>query len=104
MFYKLSPVAFILSPYLFENKFDNFTGKRYPMGIEQFLLHRAEQQGEKRGEKLGEKRGEKLGDERRLIQVVCNARKSGASLEFIAQIVSLKIDEVQAILKKEGID
>ncbi len=85
---------------IFENKFDSFTGKTYPMGIEQFLLHRAEQQGEKRGEK----RGEKIGDERRLIQVVCTARKSGASLEFIAQIVNLTVEEVQAILKKEGID
>ncbi len=40
--------------FIFEKKLEQFTGKTYPMGIEQFLLQRVETKGEKKGEKYGD--------------------------------------------------
>ena len=85
---------------IFEKKLEQFKGKTYPMGIEQQLLHQAETKGEKRGEK----RGEKVGDEKRMIDVIRNARLKGASIEFIADVVNLPVEKVRAILDKMGIE
>ena len=89
---------------IFEEKLEQFKGKTYPMGIEQQLLHQAETKGEKRGEKRGEKVGEKVGDEKRMIDVIRNARLKGASIEFIADVVNLPVEKVRAILDKMGIE
>lgn len=70
------------------------------MGIEQFLLHRAETKGEKRGERKGEKRG----DEKRLLDVIRNARLNGLNLDMIANIVNLPVEQVRTILDKIGIE
>ena len=66
------------------------------MGIEQFLLQRAETKGEQRGEKKG--------DEHRKSEVIRKARLKGSSLEFIADITDLSIEQVNAILTKMGIE
>ncbi len=89
---------------IFEEKLEQFKGKTYPMGIEQLLLHQAEVKGEKRGEKRGEKVGEKSGDEKRTMDVIRNARLKGLSIEVIADIVTLPVDKVRAILDKMGIE
>lgn len=70
------------------------------MGIEQLLLHRAETKGEQRGEKCGEKRGEKRGK----LEIIRKARLNGATLEFIANITDLSVEQVKAILAKMGIE
>ncbi len=85
---------------IFEQKLEHFTGKTYPMGIEQFLLHRAETKGEKKGERKGEKRG----DEKRLLDVIRNARLNGLNLDMIANIVNLPVEQVRTILDKIGIE
>ena len=74
------------------------------MGIEQLLLERAEKRGEERGEKRGIKRGLKSGYEKRTMDVIRNARMKGANIEFIADIVSLPVEKVRAILDKMGIE
>jgi predicted transposase YdaD len=66
------------------------------MGIEQLLLQRAETKGEKRGEKIG--------DDRRKSEVIRKARLNGATLEFIANITDLSVEQVKAILSKMGIE
>jgi predicted transposase YdaD len=72
------------------------------MGIEQFLLQRAENQGilkgEKRGEKIGEKRGELIGELKSKVEVIRNARINGASIEFISKIVNLPIEKIRQML------
>ncbi len=85
---------------IFEQKLEQFTGKTYPMGIEQLLLQRAETKGEQRGEKRGEKKGENK--EKR--EVIRKARLKGSSLEFIADITDLSVEQVKAILAKMGIE
>jgi hypothetical protein len=62
------------------------------MGIEQLLLQRAETKGEKRG------------DDRRKSEVIRKARLNGATLEFIADITDLSVEQVKAILAKMGIE
>ena len=66
------------------------------MGIEQFLLQRAENQGIAKGEKRG-----KL-DEKK--DVIRNARKKGLSIEIIADIVQLPPEKVRQILDKMRIE
>jgi predicted transposase/invertase (TIGR01784 family) len=93
---------------IFEQKLEQFTGKTYPMGIEQLLLQRAEIKGEQRGEKKGEKKGEKIGeqrgDDRRKSEVIRKARLKGFSLEVIADITDLSVEQLKAILAKMGIE
>ncbi len=89
---------------IFEKKLEQFKGKKYPMGIEELLLHQAEVKGEKRGEKRGEKAGEKSGDEKRTIDVIRNARLNGLSVEVICKIVDFPVEKVRAILDKMGIE
>ncbi len=62
------------------------------MGIEQLLLQRAETKGEKKG------------DEHRKSEVIRKARLKGFSLEVIADITDLSIEQVKAILTKMGIE
>lgn len=84
---------------IFEEKLEQITGKSYPMGIEQFLLQRAEMTGEKKGEKKGEKRGEK----KHLRIVIQNAYLNGLSLDVISKIVALDETKVKAILVELGL-
>ena len=82
---------------ILEHKLSHLTGKTYPVGIEQFLLQRAENQGIAKGEKRGEKRG----DDNRLKDVIRNSRENGLSIEVIAKIVQLSTEKVRQILDKE---
>ena len=81
---------------IFEEKLEQFKGKKYPMGIEQLLLHQAEVKGEKRGEKQG--------SENEKLDVIRNARLNGLSVEVISKIVNLPIEKVRALLDKMGIE
>ncbi|MDR1584524.1 MAG: Rpn family recombination-promoting nuclease/putative transposase [Prevotellaceae bacterium] len=56
------------------------------------------------GEKKGEKRGEKRGEEKKLIQIIFDAFDRGRSIEVIADIVNLTVDQVHTILqnRKDG--
>jgi predicted transposase YdaD len=93
---------------IFEDKLEQFTGKTYPMGIEQFLLQRAENQGIAKGEKRGEKRGEKKGKLEGRVEekneVIRNARMKGLSIEIIADIVRMLPEKVRQILDEMGIE
>ena len=81
---------------IFEEKLEQFKGKIYPMGIEQQLLHQAEVKGEKRGEKRG--------DDKKTKNVIRNARLKGLNIELIADVVTLPVEKVRAILDKMGIE
>ena len=74
------------------------------MGIEQQLLEQAERRGEKRGEKRAMKRAMKRGSDKVKMMVIPNARLQGASIELIADIVTLPVEKVRAILDKMGIE
>jgi predicted transposase YdaD len=74
------------------------------MGIEQFLLQRAENQGILKGEKRGEKRGELIGELKSKVEVIRNARINGASIEFISKIVNLPIEKIRQILHELGLE
>jgi predicted transposase YdaD len=78
------------------------------MGIEEFLLQRAEDRGIAKGEKRGEKRGEKIGEQRTELKMrsefIRNTRLKGLSIEFIADIVNLPVEKVRAILDEMGIE
>jgi hypothetical protein len=62
------------------------------MGIEQFLLQRAKKEG------IGE------GDDKRLKEVIKNARLENISIESIARIVKLLPERVRQILDDMGIE
>jgi hypothetical protein len=62
------------------------------MGIEQFLLQRAKKEG------IGE------GDDKRLKEVIKNARLENMSIESIARIVKLLPERVRQILDDMGIE
>jgi predicted transposase YdaD len=82
---------------IFEQKLDQFKGKKYPMGIEQFLLHRAETKGKLEGELKG-----KLEEKKETIR---HARVEGKlSIETIATIVRLPAEQVRQILDEMGIE
>jgi hypothetical protein len=85
--------------FIFEEKLEQFTGKTYPMGIEEFLLHRAEMKGEKRGEKRAEKEFQ-----RERASVIRNARLKGLSIELISDIVNLPAEKIRQILDEMGIE
>jgi predicted transposase YdaD len=81
---------------IFEQKLDHFKGKTYPMGIEQFLLHRAETKGKLEGELEGKLKEKK--------ETIRNARVEGKlSIETIATIVRLPAEQVRQILDEMGI-
>ena len=78
---------------IFEQKLEEFTGKTYPMGIEQFLLQRAENKGIEKGE------------DKKAINVIRNLRLvKSMSIEEIATIVEMKPERVRLILDKLGIE
>jgi hypothetical protein len=82
---------------IFEQKLEQFTGKTYPMGIEQFLLQRAEDQGVKKGIEKGVDINKQ--------EVIRNARvKEKLSIETIANIVALSPQRVRQILDTMGIE
>jgi predicted transposase YdaD len=90
---------------IFEQKLDQFKGKTYPMGIEQFLLQRAEDRGVAKGEKRGEKRGEEKGVTKEKMDTIRTARVEGKlSIETIAVIVRLPAQQVRQILDEMGIE
>jgi hypothetical protein len=62
------------------------------MGIEQFLLQRAKKEG------IGE------GNDKRLKEVIKNARLENMSIESIARIVKLLPERVRQILDDLGIE
>jgi predicted transposase YdaD len=71
------------------------------MGIEQFLLHRAETKGELKGKLEGKLEGE-LKEKRETIRY---ARVEGKlSIETIATIVRLPAEQVRQILDEMGIE
>jgi predicted transposase YdaD len=86
---------------IFEQKLDQFKGKTYPMGIEQFLLHRAKTEGKLEGKLEGELKG-KLEEKKETIRY---ARVEGKlSIETIATIVRLPAEQVRQILDEMGIE
>jgi hypothetical protein len=86
---------------IFEQKLEQFTGKTYPMGIEQFLLQRAEDQGVKKGIEKGIEKGADL----KTRNVIRNARvDENISIETIARIVGLTPKRVRQILDEMGIE
>ena len=94
---------------IFEQKLDQFKGKKYPMGIEQFLLHRAETKGKLEGKLEGELKGKlegKLeGELKEKRETIRYARIDGKlSIETIATIVRLPAEQVRQILDEMGIE
>jgi predicted transposase/invertase (TIGR01784 family) len=60
-----------------------------------------EKKGEKRGEKKGEKRGRVEGKREAYTQIVLNAANEGMSIEDIARITNLPLEQIRDILKKK---
>jgi predicted transposase/invertase (TIGR01784 family) len=89
---------------IFESKLEQITGKTYPMGIEEFLLQRAEDRGIAKGEKRGEKIGEQRTELKMRSEFIRNTRLKGLSIEFIADILNLPVEKVRAILDEMGIE
>lgn len=58
-----------------------------------------EKEGEARGVKIGEERGEKRGRKDREIEIVKKLHSLDTSIEKIAEIVELSIEEVKKIIK-----
>ena len=78
---------------IFEQKLEEFTGKTYPMGIEQFLLQKAENKGIEKG------------IEKEKIHIIRKLRlDKKMSIEEIANIVELKPERVRLILDNVGIE
>lgn len=92
---------------IFERKFEQFTGKTYPMGIEQFLLHQAKTEGLKIGEQKGLERGIEKGIEKGLLkekkEVIKMGYINGLEISMIAKLVQLPDSEVKAILIEMGL-
>jgi hypothetical protein len=85
---------------LFDKKLDSFTGKSYPMGMEQFLLQRAKKEGILEGETIGIEKGADI----QLRETIKNARLENMSIESIARIVKLLPERVREILDEMGIE
>jgi predicted transposase YdaD len=89
---------------IFDKKLDSFTGKSYPMGIEQFLLQRAKKEGVIEGELKGIEKGIQEGVDIQLKETIKNARLENMSIESIARIVKLLPERVRQILDDMGIE
>ncbi len=78
------------------------------MGIEQFLLNKAKEEGIKEGiktgKKVGIKEGKEEGKEQTTLEVIKNAHQKGLAIDLIAEIVNLPIDEVRKILEELGLN
>jgi len=83
----------------FEQQYEQITGRKQTMGLEELILYtehkRGLMEGEKRGEKLGEKRGIKLGEKRRENQVIMNMLRKNLTDEMIADFTGVSIDYVR---------
>lgn len=84
-------------------KFEQFTGKTYPMGIEQFLLHQAKTEGLKIGEQKGLEKGIEKGLQKEKKEVIKMGYINGLEISMIAKLVQLPDSEVQAILIEMGL-
>lgn len=81
---------------IFEQKLQQFTGKTYPMGIDELLLQRAED--------IGVKKGIEKGEDRKARNVIRISRLDGMSIEKIALIVDLTPQLVRQILDEMRIE
>ena len=79
------------------NKISKEGGKKV-MTIEQILLKRGKEIGEKRGEKRGEKKGEKRGEKRGKIETAKKLYRMGLSLDQIVEATGLGLDEIKKII------
>lgn len=85
----------------FEKEISKIVDKSYTMGIEQQIL----QQERSAGQKEGVAQGVVQGDDRRLRNVIRNARVvKKLSIEFISEIVDLSPERVRLILDEMGIN
>lgn len=72
---------------IFEHKLSNLTGKTYPVGIEQFLLHRERKQGIEQGVL------------KKTIEMVLSLFDDGFEVEKISDLAKISTDEVLDILR-----
>ena len=80
---------------IFETEYDNLTNRRQTMGIEEYLLYRAEKPGERKGDKKGLKIGSELAKLERDTLFVTNLIEcSTFSDEEIARFADVSIDFV----------
>jgi predicted transposase/invertase (TIGR01784 family) len=73
---------------ILEHKLSHLTGKTYPVGIEQFLLHRERKQGIEEGIL------------KKTIEMVLSLFDDGFHVEIISKHTKLSTDEVLDILRK----
>jgi len=75
---------------IFEHKLSHLTGKTYPMGIEQFLLHRERKQGIEQGIL------------KKTTEMVLSLYDDGFEIETITKHAKLSTDDVLKILRDHG--
>jgi len=64
-------------------------------------IKKGEEIGIKKGEEIGIKKGEEIGEIKKTKEVVINCHKTGSSIEFIAQITNLTLEQVTKIIEDE---
>ena len=85
----------------FDTEIETLTNKtKKTMGIEEFVLHRAELIGEKRGERKAEKRGEKKARELSLSFVKALLQETDFGDTKIALLASVNVEFVQQVKAK----
>ena len=74
------------------------------MGVVDILIEDAKVEGRVEGRVEGKIEGRVEESERKDKEVIKNARLEGSSIEFIAKIVKLPIEKVEAILRSMGLN
>jgi len=84
---------------IFEQKYEQITGRKQTVGLEELILYSEHKrgliEGEKRGQIEGEKRGERRGEKRGINQVIMNMLRKNLTDEMIADFAGVSIDYVR---------
>jgi predicted transposase/invertase (TIGR01784 family) len=81
----------------FENEIAILTERSNTMGIEEFLLDRAEKKGIEKGLKEGVKKGRKEERQEVMRETALKMKKSGLDLTLIADITGLSVKEIEKL-------
>ena len=63
-------------------------------------LDEAARLGEERGKRIGEEQGKKIGEERGRESIIMNVLKSNRTIEEVAELLTVPLEEVRAVAKK----
>jgi len=80
---------------IFEQKYEQITGRKQTMGLEELILYSEHKRGLIEGEKRGQIEGEKRGEKRGINQVIINMLRKNLTDEMIADFANVSIDYVR---------